>query len=99
MPFIDEIPLEQTSQERTVESVRESTNHLLASFREKLDLLRGNSEFSQKILRAGYNTQTCFEEAIKFFGSDVVRYVAVDGTEFQEERLDMLIFFAGAYAR
>ncbi|MGI0091620.1 MAG: hypothetical protein ACREBS_07925, partial [Nitrososphaerales archaeon] len=42
--------------------------------------------------------QTCFEEAIKFFGSDIVRYIAVDGTEFQEERLDMLIFFAGAYA-
>ena len=62
-----------------------------------MDALKGNTELGEKILRQGFNPKTCFEEAIRFFGSDVVNYLAIDGTEFDEERLDMLIFFAGAF--
>jgi hypothetical protein len=89
---------EEPGRDRTVDFVRQSTSHLLSSFRGKLDLLRGNDEVTQKLLRLGYDKLSCIEEALKFFNSDQVRFLAVDGTEFQEERLDMLVFFAGAYA-
>ncbi len=90
--------IEQLGQDRTVEYVRNSTSRMLAQFNEKLALLRDNDELSSKVLRIGFDGKKCFEEAIKFFGTDRVRYLAVDGTEFQDERLDMLIFYAGAYA-
>lgn len=90
--------IDQLGQDRTVEYVRNSTSRLLSIFNEKLNLLRGNDEVAKKILRMNFNRQTCFDEAIKFFGADTVRYLAIDGTEFKDERLDMLIFFAGAYA-
>ena len=90
--------IDQLGQDRTVEYVRNSTSRILAQFNEKLGVLRGNDEITKKILRMGFDGKVCFDEAIKFFGTDKVRYLAVDGTEFQDERLDMLIFFAGAYA-
>ena len=97
-PHLQTPPIDQLNQDRTVEYVRNSTNNLLTTFQAKLEQLRGNSEISEKLLKTGFDKKVCFEEAIKFFGSDLVRYIAIDGTEFQEDRLDMLIFFAGAYA-
>ncbi|MGI0090130.1 MAG: hypothetical protein ACREBS_00330, partial [Nitrososphaerales archaeon] len=60
-PTQDRVPIDQLNQDRTIEYVRDSTGHLLSSFREKLDLLRGNAEVSQRVLRMGYSAQTCFE--------------------------------------
>ncbi|MCL5067887.1 MAG: hypothetical protein M1368_06000, partial [Thaumarchaeota archaeon] len=85
---------EQSDTERTIESIRSSASSLLSTFRSKLDSLRGNEDITSHFLRQGFDRSKCFEEAIKFFGSDEVRYLAVDGTKFEEDRLDMLIFFA-----
>ena len=84
--------------EKTIESIRSSASGLLAAFRSKLDLLRGNEEITRFFLRQGFDGQKCFEEAIKFFGTEEVRYIAIDGTKFEDDRLDMIIFFAGAFA-
>ena len=90
--------IDQLGQDRTVDYVRSSTSRILERFNKKLEALRGNDEITTKLLRMGFDGKACFDEAIKFFGTDRVRYLAIDGTDFHEERLDMLIFFAGAYA-
>ncbi|MGI0083778.1 MAG: hypothetical protein ACREBQ_01715, partial [Nitrososphaerales archaeon] len=72
--------------EKTIESVRSSARELLATFRTKLDLLRGNEEITKFFLRQGLDSQECFEEAIRFFGNEEVRYLAVDGTKFEDDR-------------
>jgi hypothetical protein len=84
--------------ERTIESVRNSASGLLAAFRSKLDQLRGNDEITNLLLREGFDNEKCFEEALKFFGTEQVRYLAIDGTKFEDDRLDMIIFYAGAFA-
>jgi hypothetical protein len=84
--------------DRTVESVRSSASNLLSLFRDKLQRLEGNYEISEFFTRQGYKGKLCVEEAIRFFGRNEVRYLAVDGTEFFEPRLDMIVFYAGAFA-
>jgi DNA-binding PadR family transcriptional regulator len=84
--------------DRLVESVRSSASNLLSLFKDKLQRLQGNRDVSDLFIRQGYNGKLCFEEAMKFFGTNEVRYLAVDGTEFFELRLDMVVFYAGAFA-
>ena len=86
-----------TQSERTIQSVRSSASELLVTFRSKLDELRGNEEISEFLLRQGFDARTCFEEAQSFLGSHHVEYLAIDGTKFEDSRLDMSVFFAGAY--
>ncbi|MDG6996059.1 MAG: hypothetical protein JRN52_09050, partial [Nitrososphaerota archaeon] len=66
--------IDQLGQDRTVEYVRNSTSRILAQFNEKLGVLQGNDEITKKILRMGFDGKVCFDEAIKFFGTDKVRY-------------------------
>ena len=68
---------------------RGSTIQLLTRFKEKLDALKGNTG-SRKDTPQGFDSKTCFDEATRFFGSDVVNYLAIEGTEFDEKRLDIL---------
>ena len=91
-------PDELSEQDRTVEQIRNSASALLQSFKSKLNSIKGNYEVNEKLLRQGIDKEKCFQDAKEFFGKEQVRYLAIDGTEFQDERLDMLIFYAGAFA-
>ncbi|GEM_PF-511452 len=86
-----------TQEDRTIENLRRSTTTLLSEFVSKLDTLRGNEEISKKIIKQGFSKTKVFGEAIKFFGSDEVRYIAIDGTEFEQNTLDILVFYSGAF--
>jgi hypothetical protein len=83
--------------DNTVESIRNSASNLLSIFRSKLESLKGNNEITKFFIRQGFDARSCFEEARKFFGAEEVRYLAIDGTDYDEARLDMLIFYAGAF--
>lgn len=88
----------ESESDRNVESLRLSASNLLSTFRAKLERLRGNETITRFYLRQGYDSRRCNEEATKFFGSSTVNYLAVDGTKFEEPRLDMLVFYSGSYA-
>jgi hypothetical protein len=83
--------------DQIVESLRKSANNLLSLFKDKLKHLEGKNEISELFLRQGYDMKLCAEEASQFFGANEVRYLAVDGTEFYEPRLDMVVFYSGAF--
>jgi hypothetical protein len=38
-----------------------------------------------------------YRTAIKLFGRDTTSFLAIDGTESQDQQLDMMIFYAGAF--
>jgi hypothetical protein len=88
----------ESESDRNVESLRLSASNLLSTFRAKLVRLRGNETITRFYLHQGYDSIRCSGEAIKFFGSSTVDYLAVDGTKFEEPRLDMLVFYSGSYA-
>lgn len=83
--------------DRTIDSVRNSASNLLSVFRSKLDELKGDDTITRLFIRQGIDGTMCFEEAIKFFGTDIVPYIAIDGTQVEETRLDMIVFYAGAF--
>jgi hypothetical protein len=84
--------------DRTVESIRNSAYGLLSTFRHKLESLQGRTEITDLFISQGYDPVHASSEAIKFFQSNNVHYIAIDGTEFHDARLDMLIFYASAFA-
>ncbi len=88
----------ESESDRNVESLRLSASNLLSTFRAKLERLQGNETITNLYLRQGYDSRRCNEVATKFFGSSTVNYLAVDGTKFEEPRLDMLVFYSGSYA-
>jgi hypothetical protein len=49
------------------------------------------------LLREGHDKDIAKQASHKFFGDSRVSFVAIDGTESQDESLDMLIFYAGAF--
>lgn len=84
--------------DRNIESLRISASNLLSTFKAKLERLQGKEDITHLYMRQGYDRKRCIEEAIRFFGSNEVHYLAIDGTKFEEPRLDMLIFYAGSFA-
>ncbi len=84
--------------DRAVEAVKSAASDLLYAFKLKLEALEGNDAVSKLFLRQGYDGLRCFDVAKKFFGCEEINYLAVDGTEFFEQRLDMNVFYAGAFS-
>jgi hypothetical protein len=44
-----------------------------------------------------FSTERARETALKLFGSERVKFAAVDGTEYARNMFDLIIFFGGAY--
>jgi hypothetical protein len=83
--------------DRQIKLVQSSTRHLMAAFRDKTDLLTKCSNDIKLLLREGYDVKLAKETAEKFFGKKKISFIAIDGTESQDQQLDMLIFYAGAF--
>ena len=79
-----------------IKSVQSSTRFLISTFRDKTQLLTNCSDL-KLLLREGYKTEIAKQTAQKFFGNSRISFVAIDGTESQDEHLDMLIFYTGAF--
>ncbi|QQG48643.1 MAG: hypothetical protein HY247_07895 [archaeon] len=83
---------------RTVADVQASTRFLLESFKAKIAALKECGPEIQGILRFGVDPSAARTTAQRFFGSDSVRYMAVDGTEDVDQHLDLIVFYVGAFA-
>ncbi len=84
--------------ERIVGSVRCSTQKLVGKFSEKIDSLRRSSGAIRSLIREGYSADKALFVARSLFGQEEVKFAAIDGTMAQDRQLDMIIFYAGAYA-
>jgi hypothetical protein len=83
---------------RTIEEVRSSTRFLLRSFKEKTDeLKRSAGEDVRQLLRFGVDPASASSTARIFFGGDSVDYIAIDGTCSVDQKLDLLVFYVGAF--
>jgi hypothetical protein len=69
----------------------------MGSFRDKTALLSKCSDDIKLLLREGYDVKVSEETAEKFFGMKKISFIAIDGTQSQDQQLDMLIFYAGAF--
>lgn len=83
--------------DRQIKMVQSSTRSLLGSFRDKTELLTKCSNDIKLLLREGYDVKIAKATAEKFFGKKKISFIAIDGTQSQDQQLDMLIFYAGAF--
>jgi hypothetical protein len=86
----------QNMEDSLIKSVQSSTRALINTFRDKTKLLSNCSDI-KFLLREGYDQRIAKVAAQKFFGNSKVPFVAIDGTESQDEHLGMLIFYTGAF--
>ena len=83
---------------RTLQEVRSSTRFLLNSFKGKIDELKESAGPDiQKLMRFGVDLKSASSTGRKFFGTDEVRYIAIDGTCSMDQHLDLLVFHVGAF--
>ena len=83
--------------EKIINVVMSSTKNLLSSLQEKNALLKQCSKYIKSFIREGYDKKIAYEVAMHLFGKDKTNFIAIDGTESQDQQLDMLVFYAGAF--
>lgn len=83
-------------EDSVIKSIQSSSRALIDSFRDKTKLLANCSDL-KLLLREGYDRNIAKLAAQKFFANSKASFVAIDGTESQDEHLDMLIFYTGAF--
>jgi hypothetical protein len=83
---------------RTISEVQASTRFLLDSFKGKMGQLKDCGSDIRALLRFGVDAPSARATAKKFFGSDTVSYVAIDGTDSVDQHLDLIVFYVGAFA-
>ncbi|MEM3466838.1 MAG: hypothetical protein QXW47_06575 [Candidatus Jordarchaeales archaeon] len=67
-------------------------------YSEKLGVASELYGFLSNLICSELSFARAHETACLFFGSDMVRFAAIDGTEYSQIFFDMVIFFGGAYA-
>jgi hypothetical protein len=83
---------------RTIAEVRASTRFLLRAFNEKTEELKGPAGQDIKtLLRFGVDPRAAGSTARSFFGGDLAEYIAIDGTFSVDQKLDLLVFYVGAF--
>lgn len=83
--------------ERIIRILQLTTRNLLSSFSSKAELLKNCSMDVKKLIKEGVDYAAASETANKFFKCDTVPFLAIDGTQSQDEELNLLVFYAGAY--
>ncbi len=86
------------AESRTIAGVQASTRFLLDSFKTKMRALEGCAPEIRALLRFGVDYKRAASTAERFFGSDAVGYVAIDGTNSMDQQLDLIVFYVGAFA-
>jgi hypothetical protein len=82
---------------KLIRVVQDSTKNLLHSFRDKANTLHDCSEDIRLLIREEYDKEIAYRTALNLFGKDSTSFLAIEGTESQDQRLDMMIFYAGAF--
>jgi hypothetical protein len=84
--------------EKIIKLVQSSTRNILSHYRERGELLKECSEDVKLLIREGYNPEIAQRTAERLFGTkDNVSFLDIDGTKSQDEALEMVIFYAGAF--
>ena len=96
--FKSEDKQQENDQDVIIQSLQSSTRALIGSFRDRTEFLREHSQDIKTLLMEGYSLNIARTTAEKFFGRKKVSFIAIDGTESKDQELDMLLFYAGAFA-
>jgi hypothetical protein len=84
-------------QDNTMSNLQLSTRSLLANFSLKSEQLKQCNNDLKNLLNEGLNYSIAFDLSKKFFKENEVTFLAIDGTQSQDEKLDLLVFCSAAF--
>lgn len=85
-------------QDKIIRLVQSSTSNILSNYRERAESLRESSDDVKLLIREGFDPEIAQNTAKQLFGTkDSISFLAIDGTMSQDETLEMIIFYAGAF--
>jgi hypothetical protein len=71
--------MNQQDPDKIIHLVQSSTRNLMSSFRDRTDALRQCSKEIKHIIREGYDKRAAYDTALKLFGKEKVKFLAIDG--------------------
>jgi hypothetical protein len=84
---------------RTCDSLRQGATRQITDYEKRFSAYKNiYDDLLENLVRTGCRPDEAWETAKDFFGSENVRFAAVDGTMYSRPLFDMVIFFGGAYA-
>jgi hypothetical protein len=84
---------------RTCDNLREGATRQIADYESRFSGFKNlYDQLLSNLMRTGCNMEEAWKTSKEFFGSENVRFAAVDGTMYSRPLFDMVIFFGGAYA-
>jgi hypothetical protein len=84
---------------RTCDNLRQGATRQVADYERRFSGFKNlYDDLLENLIRTGCSREEAWETAKGFFGSEKVRFAAVDGTMYSRPLFDMVIFFGGAYA-
>ena len=93
------VPTLSDTVKRTCDTLRRGATKQVTDYEQRFSALKNlYDDLLANLIRTGFSQREAWETATEFFGSDTVRFAAVDGTMYSRPLFDMVIFFGGAYA-
>ena len=91
------VPITQ-EQDKIIKLVQISTQNILNSYTNRAQLLAECSNDVKLLVREGYDPNIAENTAERLFGTkNNIQFLAIDGTKSEDEALEMIIFYAGAF--
>ncbi len=84
---------------RAGDILRQGASDQITDYAQRFNSITGlYDSLLKRLIRSGVRVEDAAATAKRFFGSETVRFAAVDGTEYTHPLFDLVIFFGGAYA-
>jgi len=84
---------------RTCELLRLGAEDRVSDYEKRFSSMKDlYDRLLSRFIVSNFSFEGAYETAIKFFGSDRVRFAGIDGTMYSNLLYDLMIFFGGAYA-
>ena len=85
--------------QKTGNILRESASNQITDYKTRFQAIRDLfDKFLSDVIISDFNSTMAYETAIEFFGSNRVKFAAIDGTEYTQPMFDLVIFFSDACA-
>lgn len=84
---------------RAGDILRKGASDQIVDYTRRFDSIKGIYDgFLENMMKKNFCVADAAATAKAFFGSDKVKFAAVDGTEYTRPMFDLVIFFGGSYA-
>lgn len=84
---------------KTGNILRKSASDQIIDYRERFQSIRDLfDKLLENLIVSKFDVKKAYETALEFFGSNKVKFAAIDGTEYTRPMFDLVIFFSDACA-